>query len=687
MTERILVTTALPYANGSIHLGHVLEAIQADIFVRFQRAIGNECYFFCADDTHGTPIMLAASKAGVGPQEFIQKVHSEHYKDLTSFGISYNNYYTTDSPENQSLANEIYLKLKMKGDILPKNIKQAYCEHDKMFLPDRFIKGTCPKCGAKDQYGDSCEVCGATYTPTDLKEPKCAICGNIPIEKESKHLFFQLANYESKLKEWVSKEGRLIEGAKKKLDEWFATGLKDWDISRDGPYFGFPIPEEENKYFYVWLDAPIGYMASSLNYFEKKINHPDLFPFFWKEGKGRIIHFIGKDILYFHALFWPAMLMGSGFTTPDTIHVHGFMTVNGEKMSKSRGTFVNASTFVRYNDPEHFRYYMAARLGSGMEDVDISFNDFVTRVNSDLIGNLVNILSRVSGSLLNKLDRKLSNLDEEGHKLIQTLLERKDEIQKQFQDRNYQKVVREITQLGDIVNKYINDKAPWQLIQSNPDKTRTVITNACNAGFILFTYLYPITPIISKKVYELLKVNDEPSFLLLNKRIENVQLPPYQTLSNRASEKGIEAMIEDTKKEVSPTVNTKIPSHSTNPTVPTSSLNSANTNDKTITIEELQKVELRVGAILQAESVEGADKLLRLTVDLGPLGLKNVFAGIKSSYKPEDLVGLKVVVVANLKPRKMKFGISEAMLLATGEEGKLTLFCPHRDANPGDLLR
>ncbi|EOQ89939.1 methionine--tRNA ligase [Leptospira yanagawae serovar Saopaulo str. Sao Paulo = ATCC 700523] len=681
MSKHILVTSALPYANGSIHLGHILEAVQTDIWVRFQKLIGNECYFFCADDTHGTPIMIAAKKAGKTPESMIEDVQKEHYQDLTSFGVEYDNYYTTNSEENRKFSESIYLTLKKNGHIVSRNIEQSYCEHDKMFLPDRFIKGTCPKCGAKDQYGDSCEVCGTSYSPKDLKESYCSICGTTPVLKESKHLFFKLQDFQNQLKTWMEEGNRLNEGAQKKLQEWFTSGLQEWDISRDGPYFGFAIPEEENKYFYVWLDAPIGYMASSLNFLkdEKKFNE------FWKDGKGEIVHFIGKDILYFHGLFWPAMLMGSGYKAPSQLNVHGFLTVNGEKMSKSRGTFINASTFAKYLDVEHFRFYMACRLGSGMEDVDISFEDFVSRVNSDLIGNLVNLVSRVSTSILDKMDRKLGSLSVEGKSLVTELLNKEVEIREAYESRNYSKVMREITGLGDKVNKYVNDYAPWNLIKTDVEKAREVVTTSLNCAKILFTYLAPVTPKIAKAMTELFQIPGL-SFLNLTETIENKVLGPYQMLSKRVEEKNITLMIAETKESF----------EKSNPNQAKGEPTKSNTNetktasvseDGYITIDELSKVELRVGLIKEANPVDGADKLLFVKVDLGEKGIKNVFAGIKASYTAEELVGKKVVVVANLKPRQMKFGLSEAMLLASGKDKTLSLFVPDRDANPGDLLK
>ncbi|MCZ8343137.1 MAG: methionine--tRNA ligase [Leptospira sp.] len=686
MSKKLLVTSALPYANGSIHLGHVLEAVQTDIWVRFQKLIGNSCHFFCADDTHGTPIMIAAKKMGKTPEEMIGDVQKEHYRDLTSFLVEYDNYYTTNSIENKEFSESIYLTLKKKGHIVSRNIEQSYCEHDKMFLPDRFIKGTCPKCGAKDQYGDSCEVCGTSYSPKDLKDSSCAICGNPPVLKESKHLFFKLQDFQSQLKTWMEEGDRLNEGAQKKLQEWFHSGLQEWDISRDGPYFGFAIPEEENKYFYVWLDAPIGYMAASKNYFKDE----NVFNEYWKDGKGEIIHFIGKDILYFHGLFWPAMLMGADYKTPTQLNVHGFLTVNGEKMSKSRGTFINASTFSKYLDTEHFRFYMACRLGSGMEDVDISFDDFVSRVNADLIGNLVNLVSRVSTSILDKMDRKLGFLSKEGELLVSELLSRESEIRDAYQNRNYSKVMREITSLGDKVNKYVNDYAPWNLVKTDLEKARDVVTTSLNCAKILFTYLAPVSPKIHETVKQLFQL-EKMDFLNLNIRLENQTLAPYQMLSKRVEEKNITIMIEETKKDFESKNPTKENSNSADQSSSKEEKSKESSltpnDDGYITIDELSKVELRVGEILEAGPVEGADKLLFVKVNLGEKGIKNVFAGIKVAYSPEELLGKKVVVVSNLKPRQMKFGLSEAMLLASGKEKTLSLFVPDRQANPGDLLK
>ncbi len=668
MKQKFLVTTALPYANGPIHLGHLLEAIQADVWVRFQKSIGNECYFFCADDTHGTPVMLAARKDGITPEELVARIQKEHYADLTGFLIEYDNYYSTNSPENKFYSEDIYNKLKANGHIAKRDIQQSYCEHDKMFLPDRFIRGTCPKCNAKDQYGDGCEVCGSNYTPRDLLDSKCAICSNPPVLKNSTHLFFKLQDFQNELLDWIQDEKHVHEGVKNKLLEWFHQGLQEWDISRDGPYFGFEIPGEKDKYFYVWMDAPIGYMASSGNYFSKDKSK---FDSFWKTGEGQIIHFVGKDILYFHALFWPAMLMGANYKTPSAVNVHGFLTVNGEKMSKSRGTFIKGSTYLKHMNPEHLRFYLAGKLSNGLEDLDLNFEDFTQKVNSDLVGNFVNILSRVGTSILDKLDRTLGNLNDEGRAILKEVQEKESEIRSSYLEKNYSKVMKEIAKAGDLVNKYINDKTPWNLVKTNPAEAREVVTNALNCARVIAIYLNPVLPEISKKVFSFLNDESEISFQEISKSIENRRIGKYEILTQRVDEKAIQTMIEESKQ--------------TQPAP--AAAKTEKEESGLIGINDLAKVELRVGLIKEASNVEGADKLVNVKVDLGEKGIKNVFAGIKSAYKPEELVGMKVVVVANLEPRKMKFGISEAMLLASGKEDTLSLFVPHKNANPGDLLK
>ena len=635
--RKLLVTTALPYANGSIHLGHMLEGVQADIWVRYQKLMGNECYFFCADDTHGTPVMLAAKKEGISPEELVSKIHKEHYQDLTGFYIEYDNYYSTNSPENRHFSEEIYNSLKKKSHIAEREIEQSYCEHDKMFLPDRFIKGTCPKCSAKEQYGDGCEVCGSNYSPKDLVDSHCAICGNTPGLKKSKHLFFKLQDFQKELSAWIENPDHVQEGVRNKLNEWFSQGLQEWDISRDGPYFGFEIPGETNKYFYVWLDAPIGYMASSKNYFK---DNP-LFDEFWKSGDGEIVHFVGKDILYFHALFWPAMLLGGDYKTPNRVNVHGFITVNGEKMSKSRGTFIKASTFLKYLDPEHFRFFIASKLNDTLDDIDLNFSDFSSKVNSDLVGNFINILSRTGTSILDKLDRQLGTLSAEGNTLITTLLESKSEIIKNYEEKNYSKVMKEIAHLGDLVNKYVNDKAPWNLVKTDKEEARQVVTAAINSARILGIYLQPVIPKISEKIFKILGLNSKISFSDLEKNLENVKILPYEMLSQRVDEKAITTMLEENKESQKETKTV------TPPTKPSDSKPETN-GTGLININDLTKVELRVGLIKEANHVEGADKLLNVKVDLGEKGIKNVFAGIKSAYTPEELIGMKVVEMQTL---------------------------------------
>ncbi|TGL60695.1 methionine--tRNA ligase [Leptospira sarikeiensis] len=669
--RKILVTSALPYANGPIHLGHVLEAIQTDIYVRYQKSLGNECYFFCADDTHGTPIMLAARKEGISPEELIDRVRSEHYRDLSGFLVEYDNYYTTNSEENRILSEEIYLSLKGKGHIAEREIEQAYCDTDKMFLPDRFIKGTCPNCGTQDQYGDSCENCGATYSPKDLKDSHCSLCGTPPVSRNSKHIFFKLGDFEKYLSNWVEKESHVADGVRKKLKEWFEAGLQDWDISRDGPYFGFKIPGEVEKYFYVWLDAPIGYMASSLNYFK---GDRKKFDSFWKDENAEISHFIGKDILYFHTLFWPATLEGGGYRSPTQVHVHGFITVNGEKMSKSRGTFIKAEGYLKHLDPEHLRFYLAGKLGSGMDDLDLSFDDYTAKVNSDLVGNFVNLVSRVSTSILDKLDRTLGSLDPEGKKILDELRSSEPKIREWYETRNYTRIMKECSRLGDIANKYVNDLAPWIQIKTDAELARQTVTVALNAARILAIYLCPVLPKASEKIYKLLDLNKKPEFADLDSDLEKTKVSAYEMITKRVEEKAIQTMLEENAAE---TKSTQAPAPA--PTKTEGVLE--------ISIDDLSKVDLRVGKVLEAGPVEGADKLVQVKLDLGPLGTKNVFAGIKAAYQPQDLVGLSVVAVANLKPRKMKFGMSEAMLLASGEGETLSLFVPHRGANPGDKLK
>ncbi len=658
MSRKIVVTSALPYANGPIHIGHLVEYLQTDIWVRFQKANGNQCLYFCADDTHGTPIMIKARAEGVEPEELIKKVYAEHTRDFKKFHIEFDNYYSTHSEENKQLSALIFNRLVEKGSIIKGEIEQAYCDGCKMFLPDRFIRGICPKCKAENQYGDSCDACGATYQPTDLIKPACATCGKEPVRKKSIHYFFRLADFQQKLKELMA-GGYTGKSVSNKLDEWFAAGLKDWDISRDGPYFGFKIPGEENKFFYVWLDAPIGYIASCKNYCDK--NGLD-FEKVWNSNEYELYHFIGKDIMYFHALFWPAMLMGSGFKIAKRLFVHGFLTVNGEKMSKSKGTFIKAETYAKYLDPEYLRYYYASKLSGGVEDIDLSLDDFVAKVNSDLIGKLANLASRSAPMLTGKLDSMLGTIDQTGKKLIHQLVAAKEEIISDYENLDYASVIRQVTLLADAANRYVETNKPWDAIKTDKEKTRTILTTILNAAKILTIYLKPVLPIFAEKIEKILNIKPL-SFADVEGVLENHKINEYIRLAERVDKDKVQAMIEESK-----------PTQPTPPTEPTQPIQSAPVVqlDEPIapecTIDDFTKVDLRVAKVVKAEAVEGANKLLHLELDIGGVK-KSVFAGIAKAYNPADLVGRLVICVANLQPRTMKFGVSEGMILAAGAGG------------------
>lgn len=663
MPRKILVTSALPYANGPIHIGHLVEYIQTDIWVRFQKTCGNTCLYFCADDTHGTPIMISARKAGISPEQLIEQVHKEHFADFSNFHVSFDNYYSTHSPENKYFSELIFNRLTKAGSIIKKNIEQAYCENDKMWLPDRYIRGTCPKCKAEDQYGDSCEVCGTTYQPTELINPRCANCSNTPVRKKSEHYFFKLADYEDKLKKLLA-AGYAQKATSNKLDEWFTAGLKDWDITRDGPYFGFNIPGEENKFFYVWLDAPIGYMASIKNYCDA--NNLD-FDKLWNSGEYELYHFIGKDIMYFHALFFPAMLLGSGYRPANKLFVHGFLTVNGEKMSKSRGTFIKAATYLKHLDPEYLRYYYASKLAGGVEDIDLSIEDFVNRTNADLVGKFANLASR-SGPMLEKnLDSRLGSLDEQGKKLIGSLVSAKQQIIENYENLNYAAVVRTTTALADEANRYVEQNQPWATVKTDLEKTRTTLTATLNAVRILTIYLKPILPKYAEKVERFLNVGSL-SLADVDTILENHKINKFERLIDRVEKEKVETMIEESKDTGA------APPKPAGPEIPIA---------PECTIEDFAKVDIRIAQVLKAERVEGADKLLRLQLDVGGIQ-KEVLAGIAQAYKPEDLVGRIVIYLANLKPRKMRFGTSEGMVLASGPGGKdIFLLGVDSGAKPG----
>jgi len=663
MTRKIIVTSALPYANGPIHIGHLVEYIQTDIWVRFQKMRGNKCLYFCADDTHGTAIMISAAKAGINAEMLIEKVHKEHKKDFDGFYIRFDNYYSTHSPENRKLSELIFERLNRAGSIVQRNVKQAYCENCKMFLPDRYIRGRCPRCGAPDQYGDSCEVCSGTHLTTELIDPHCATCSARPVRRESMHYFFKLADYQQQLKELIN-TGYAQKSTVNKLDEWFKTGLKDWDISRDGPYFGFKIPGEQDKYFYVWLDAPIGYMASAKNYCRK--NGLD-FEKLWNGEEYELYHFIGKDIMYFHALFWPAMLMGSGFRPADRLFVHGFLTVNGEKMSKSRGTFIKAATYLKYLDPEYLRYYYAGKLTGGIEDIDLSIEDFVNKTNSDLVGKLANLASRSGPMLTGKLEGRLGRLDEKGRELIGRLADAKEQIIQNYENLNYAAVVRTVVALADDANRYVEQNQPWVSIKTDPEMTRKTLTATINAFRILTIYLKPILPRYARLAETFLNAGDL-KFSSLDNVLENHRINKFQRLAERVEQGKVKAMIEESKEKEGAV---KENSQQTEPIKPQ------------CTIDDFAKVDLRTAKVIKAETVEGADKLLRLQLDVGGIR-REVLAGVAQAYECEQLVGKMVIYLANLKPRKMRFGLSEGMILAAGAGGKdIFLLTADEGAKPG----
>ena len=672
MPRKIVVTSALPYANGPIHIGHLVEYLQTDIWVRFQKLCGNKCLYFCADDTHGTPIMISARAARISPEELINKTHTEHKADFDKFHVEFDNYYSTHSPENRQLSELIFTRLRDAGSIATRTINQTYCPTCQMPLPDRYVRGSCPRCGAEDQYGDSCEVCSATYQPTDLVNPHCATCGAVPVGQESMHYFFKLADYAQKLKDLMS-AGHTQKSVANKLDEWFNAGLKDWDISRDGPYFGFKIPGEDDKFFYVWLDAPIGYMASATNYCSQ---HSLDFEELWNGKDWELYHFIGKDIMYFHALFWPAMLIGSGFKTANKLFVHGFLTVNGEKMSKSRGTFIKASTYAKYLDPEFLRYYYASKLADSVDDIDLSVQDFISRTNSDLVGKYANLSSRSVPMLTKKLDGMTGQLDEQGRALVDELIAAKDQIVQDYENLKFASAVRTIASLADKANRYVEQNQPWTTIKTDPEKTRVTLTAVVNAVKILTIYLKPILPKYAQKVEQFLNTG-ALGMADVETILENHKINPFERLFERIDEAQVTTMIEESKDG-----QTRPEPAAEQQQTPTEPIKAE------CTIEDFAKVDLRIAKVLTAESVEGADKLLRLVLDIGGGQQKNVFAGIAKAYKPEELIGKTVVCLVNLKPRKMKFGLSEGMILASGPGGKdIFMLTADVGAEPGQIVR
>lgn len=662
--RRILITSALPYANGSIHLGHMLEHIQTDIWSRFQKMRGHQCIAVCADDTHGTPIMLRAQKEGMSPEAFIAATREEHLNDFEDFLVCYDNYHSTHSEENRELCELIYNRLDQANHIDKRVISQLYDPEKSMFLPDRFVKGECPKCGSEEQYGDNCDSCGATYSPTELKNPKSAVSGATPIEKDSEHFFFKLTDFESMLKQWT-RQGHIQEQIANKLDEWFDAGLQQWDISRDAPYFGFEIPGAPGKYFYVWVDAPIGYMASFKNLCSKR---PELnFDDYWKvDSDAEVHHFIGKDIVYFHTLFWPAMLEGSGFRKPTKVHAHGFLTVNGTKMSKSKGTFIKARTYLEHLSPEYLRYYFMAKLTNKVDDFDLNLDDFTARINSDLVGKYINIASRCASFIVKKFDGKLSGSCA-NHPLVKEFQQAGDTIAEYFESKQYGHAIRDIMGLADKANQYIATEEPWVKIKQEETaaEVQYVSSVSLNLFRILTIYLKPAIPEIAKQVEAFLNIAPL-QWSDINHTLESHSINRFKPMVKRIEAKQIEAMIEQSKQETQ-----------------VAEPQLADPIKPEIDFADFDKVDLRIVKIAKAEHVEGADKLLRLQLDLGGV-TKQVFAGIKAAYKPEDLEGKTTVMVANLKPRKMKFGMSEGMVLAAGPGGEdLWILNPDDGAQPG----
>ena len=651
--RKILVTSALPYANGPIHLGHLVEYIQTDIWVRFQKQRGNSCYFVCADDTHGTPIMLKADREGITPEQLIAQVGKEHLADFTEFGVAFDNYHSTHSEENRNYSSLIYKRLRDAGHISSRTITQAFDPVKNMFLSDRFIKGDCPKCGANDQYGDGCEACGTTYSPSELKNAVSAISGAKPISKDSVHYFFDLANFTEMLNDWT-KAGHLQPEVRNKLAEWLEGGLQQWDISRDAPYFGFEIPDAPGKYFYVWLDAPIGYMASFKNLCDKQ--GLDFDEYWAKDSSAELYHFIGKDIIYFHALFWPAMLSGADFRTPSAIYAHGFLTVNGEKMSKSRGTFITARTYLDHLNPEYLRYYFAAKLSAGVDDIDLNFDDFSQRVNSDLVGKVVNIASRCSGFIAKRFDNRLSERCSEPV-LFQEFIDANEQIALFYETREFGKAMREIMALADKANQYIDEKKPWLIAKQEGHEAE--LHEVCSMGLNLFgllaTFLKPVIPVLAQQAEQFLNIPTQ-AWPVSIKPLLNHSINDFKPLMTRVEADKITAIIEASKENLEKTA------------APLKTLAFEPIAD-TIGFDDFAKLDLRIAKIIKAEHIEGSDKLLQLTVDIGD-ETRNILAGIKSAYAPEDLEGKLTLVIANLAPRKMRFGCSEGMVLAAGPGGK-----------------
>ncbi|MEG1552739.1 MAG: methionine--tRNA ligase [Kiritimatiellia bacterium] len=686
--RKIIVTSALPYANGALHLGHLVEYLQTDFWVRFQKMMGNDCVYVCADDTHGTPIMIRARKENIAPEQLIAKTYEAHTRDFAGFEMHFDRYGSTNAEENRLLSEGIYLRLKEKGLISSRSIQQLYCEKEGMFLPDRFVKGTCPKCGAKDQYGDSCEVCGATYGAAELVEPYCSVCGAKPIFKASEQLFFELEPFRDFLRQWIP--AHTESGVANKLLEWFGEPLRGWNISRDAPYFGFRIPGYDDKYFYVWLDAPVGYMATLWQWCKAR---GETLENWWQDPKAEIYHFIGKDIVRFHCLFWPALLENSGYRTPSQVFVHGFLTVNGEKMSKSKGTFISAETYLKFLPAQALRFYYACKLNGTADDMDLNLDDFANRVNSDLIGKISNLAARGAMMLHRNCEGRMGVMDADSKALLVAFRVRLPEILKAYELRDFCRVMVLVREMADEANKLFDAKAPWALVKTDLEQTRAVLTGTLNLFRFMAIVLKPILPAYVDKV-ETLFGEAAYTFEAAQKELHDSVLAPYEHLAQRIDPVAIEAILEASRQNLQATAKTLTPAAPVakpqaqkKKAVPSAPMTFPEPLAETIDFETFSQVDLRVATVVAAEIVEGSDKLLRLSLEIGEARPRQVFAGIRKSYAPEELLGQQVVMVANLAPRKMRFGLSEGMVVAsTDRDGSFRVMQPLSPTQPGARL-
>jgi methionyl-tRNA synthetase len=675
VSRRILVTSALPYANGSIHLGHLVEYIMTDIWVRYFRLRGWDAHYFCADDTHGTPVMIRAMREGIEPEALIERMHTEHLRDFTDFGIQFDNYYTTHSPENERWARYIYERLADGGHLTRRDVEQTYCEHDRLFLPDRLVRGTCPRCGALDQYGDSCESCGATYEPTELGDARCTICGSPPVRRTTEHIYVRLSDFTEVLKAWT--RDHLQRDVANYVGRWLDEGLRDWDISRDGPYFGFEIPGEENVFFYVWLDAPIGYIASTENWCHANGRSVDEF---WRDPDAEIYHVIGKDIVYFHTLFWPAMLHAAGLNLPRRVHVHGFLLINGEKMSKSRGTFINGRTYLDHLDPQYLRFYYAAKTSAKSDDIDLVFKDFVNRVNAELVNKIANLYSRTLKLVGNRLDGRLGTVPAAAREMISAAEAAAEPIAAAYERCDLAEVMLRISQLAEQGNQYLQEAAPWKAIQDDPELARDICTAAATLGARLAVYLKPVLPEMVAKIETTLGVGSL-TWDDLGLSLEGRSVGEFERLVDRLDIKRLDGLVEASREEMATSNDAGAPEGPFEPL------------EEECTIDDFARIDLRVARVVQAETVEGAKKLIKLQLDLGGLGQRTVFAGIRSAYPdPEVLVGRLVICVANLAPRTMRFGVSEGMVCAASrpegaEDPCIRVIEAAPDSRPGDRVR